>query len=60
MDDKAKQYAARNRQGSDWFSHDSGTSASDVPTSPAAKSEQPLPTSDRVQMIKPSTNSNDW
>jgi len=45
MAHEAKQYAQRNRQGSDWFSHDSGTGpvkpASPVPEPVAAAVEEP-------------------
>lgn len=63
----AKQYADRNRKGSDWFSHDD---QHDAP--PPAEVEEPV-TSDngdaapdvvsqtnRTQMIKPVCNSNQW
>ena len=67
---EAKQYAARNRQGSDWFTHGSSTPSS----SPAAKAEvsevnsaavtdqvtSPAKNGDRTQIIKPKSDSNSW
>lgn len=65
---EAKSYAQRNRQGSDWFSHDDNA----VKTSPehkATESDHEVTedkngemesSSARTQMIKPVCNSNQW
>jgi len=70
MASEAKQYAARNRQGSDWFTHGSATPSSP----PAVKTEisevksaavtdqvtSPIKNGDRTQIIKPKSDSNSW
>jgi hypothetical protein len=69
---EARQYAARNRQGSDWFSHDSAA----APARPAAAVAPQSPLTpvhtvhspadgianipNRTQPIKPSSDSNSW
>ena len=65
---EAKDYAARNRQGSDWFGHSAAPAASpvasaskpDTPSSVTKKSETSEATTGRTQMIKPSSDSNQW
>lgn len=65
----ARAYAARNRQGSDWFGHgDTGSSApvatpvkvAPPPSPPAAQNGAGSTPSGRSQMIKPTCNSNQW
>lgn len=64
---EARAYAARNRQGSDWFGHgDTGSSApapspvKAAPSSPPVAQNGAETTSSRSQMIKPACNSNQW
>jgi hypothetical protein len=59
---EAKQYAARNRQGSDWFTHDSTVTPAPVQKTSPTTAAPPAATSptDRTQPIKPSSDSNQW
>src|SRR6218665_1072411 len=65
---EAKSYAQRNREGSDWFSHDDNA-AKNSPQHKAAESDNEVtedkngemePNSPRTQLIKPVCNSNQW
>jgi hypothetical protein len=68
---EAKQYAQRNQQGSDWFTHDKSESAAatvtnpPAPVAPVTVVEAAVPSSDgstgqRAHMIKPKCDSNQW
>jgi len=55
---EAKQYAQRNRQGSDWFSHDSNAiSAKPACPEPAPETTEPAPVSEDVVDKSPTVES---
>jgi len=64
---EAKQYAQRNRQGSDWFTHEKQPEA-EIPAPPPAAVQDvvdadqsdAVPATQRTQMIKPKCDSNQW
>lgn len=65
---EAKSYALRNRQGSDWFTHEEGSKTSDPSPQHELECQQDVEEQNgeesgntpRTQMIKPVCNSNEW